>query len=122
MPELTVSSRDSTGGLGCLRDDVDELLAGQGNVDLGGEAGHAVVVDGRPVVRPALDPEGPVTLGVGAHPALPDVEALGLELLHAEGELAPVGGAEHGGRVDTIVTFAEDIRGDREPRPNPGIG
>ena len=109
------------GLLGGAGEQIAALEADQVHVDPDRQLGLGVVAPRAPRVAPALDAVGPVALGGHAHVRLPDVEALGLDLLHVDAALRAAGGGQDHGRVDRVVALAEHVGLDQDPFVDDGL-
>ncbi len=108
-------------GSGRAVEQVAALEADQVDVHAGRQLRLGVVQPGGPRVGPALDAERPRTLGVGAHPRLPRVEAARLDRGHVDALLASVGSGEDHRGVDRVVAFAEHLRANRDQFADDGL-
>jgi len=92
------------------------------DVDPGVHLDGRVMHPRRVRVRPALHAEGPEARGVRAQPGLVAVQALRDVLHEGPRVVGAVGGHEHGGRGDGVVTLAEDGGAHREGLAHRSLG
>src|SRR5215217_1089353 len=96
--------------------------AHQGNVDAGWDLDFCGVYPGRPRIAPALNAECPQTLGLEYDRGSPPIEPLRGRAVHRLHARSATWVSEHHRGVDSIVTFTEHGRTDRNSLPDHSLG